>query len=92
MSDAILDLLKVPAKQVNALKREADRKGVSTQKYVKDVIEEHLARIERIQKSTFEELGHAYREGLRGKTEAELDSIVESVRRRRRALKARRSA
>jgi hypothetical protein len=92
MSDTILELLKVPAKQVNALKREADRKGVSTQKYVKDVLEEHLARIERIQNSTFEQLGHVYRKGLSGKTEAELDAIVESVRRRRRAGKARRSA
>jgi hypothetical protein len=89
MATATLEIRNLPSTQVNELKRAADREGLSTEKYLKRMIESHLERIKRIESSSFFELAAPIRKTLKGKTEEELDGIVEAVRARRRSKKRR---
>lgn len=53
MPTETLGIRNVPAKQLSELRRAAVKEGVSTEKYIKQVIAAHLERIRRIQRSSF---------------------------------------
>ncbi len=79
-------------RQIRELMRAADREHLSTERYVKQVIAEHLERIKRIEKSSFFELAAPLREALKGKTEEELDALVKEARARRKSRHRRHSS
>lgn len=85
MPTEILEIRNIPPRQFSALKRAADREGLSTEMYLKRMIESHLERVKRIESASFFELAAPIRKALKGKTEEELDAMVDAARGRRRA-------
>jgi hypothetical protein len=90
MPSETLEIRNVPAKQLSQLKRAATRQGISFEKYVKRVLLDHLDRMRRIEESSFFELAGPLRKALAGKTEEQLDALVEAARARRRENRRRR--
>ena len=84
MAAHTLEIRNLPAKRLGELKRAADREGVSTEHYLKRVLVDHLERIGRIEHSSFAELAAPLRKQLGGKSEEELDALVDAARARRR--------
>ena len=87
MATGILEKLKLPVKKLGEFKREANRRGVSAEAYLKEVVEDHLDRMKRIQNSTFFELAAPIREALKGLSEPEIDAMVDKARKSRRIKK-----
>ncbi len=87
MATGILEKLKLPVKKIDEFSREANRRGVSTEQYLKEVVEDHLDRMKQIQNSTFFESAAPIREALKGLSEPEIDAMVDKVRKERRLKK-----
>jgi hypothetical protein len=83
-----LEIRIASAKQRGELQRAAEREGMSTEKYLKQVVVNHLDRIRRIEKSSFFELNAPLREALGGKSEEELDALVDAARARPRQVRS----
>ena len=87
MATGILEKLKLPVKKIGEFAREANRRGVSTEQYLKEVVEDHLDRMKRIQNSIFFESAGPIREALKGLSEPVIDAMVDKVRKERRLKK-----
>ena len=71
-------------RQASALKRKAERMGVSAGDYVKQLIEDDLALDQKAQSTLLEELAAPFRKALRGASEQEIAGIVAKARPSRR--------
>jgi hypothetical protein len=74
----------LPKRQASALKRKAQRMGISAGDYVKQLIEDDLALDRKAQNTPLEELAAPFRKALKGATEVEIAQIVARERSRRR--------
>jgi hypothetical protein len=74
----------LPKRQASALKRKADRMGLSTGEYVKQLIQDDLALDRKAQSTSLEELAAPFRKALKGAGEEEIAGIVAKARSRRR--------
>ena len=79
-----LRITDLPKRQASALKRKAQRMGVSEGDYVKQLIEDDLALDKKAHRTSLEELAAPFRKALRGASEAEIGQIVAKARSRRR--------
>lgn len=70
--------------QASALKRRAERMGVSPGDYVKQLIEEDLALDRKAMSTSLEELAAPFHKALKGASEQEMAEIVANARSRRR--------
>lgn len=75
---------KLSPRQVSALKRKAERMGISPGDYVRQLIEEDFALDAKAQTSPLSELAAPFRKALRGASEEEISGIVNKARRRQR--------
>jgi hypothetical protein len=73
----------LPKRQASALKRKAERLGVSAGDYVKQLIEDDLALDQKAQRTPLEELAAPFRKALKGTSEEEIAGIVAKTRSRR---------
>lgn len=71
----------LPRRQATALKRKAERLGVTTEDYLKQLIEDDLALDLAAKSTSLDELAAPFRKALKGVSDAELDRIVEKARR-----------
>jgi hypothetical protein len=74
----------LPKRQASALRRKAERMGLSTDEYVKQLIEDDLALDLKAQATPLEELAAPFRKALKGASEEDLAQIVAKARSRRR--------
>lgn len=74
----------LPKRQASALRRKAERMGLSAGEYVKQLIEDDLALDQKAQGTPLEELAAPFRKALKGASEAEIARIVAEARPRRR--------
>jgi hypothetical protein len=74
----------LPKRQASALKRKAERMGISAGDYVKQLIEDDLALDQKAQSTPLEELAAPFRKALKGASEEEIAWIVAKARSRRR--------
>jgi hypothetical protein len=74
----------LPRRQASALKRKAQRLGLSAGDYVKQLIEDDLALDEKAQSTSLAELAAPFRKALKGATEDEIAAIVGKARSRQR--------
>src|SRR4051812_11482223 len=74
----------LPKRHASALKRKAQRLGISTGDYVKQLIEDDLVLDQKAQSTSLEELAAPFRKALKGASEAEIANIVSKLRSRRR--------
>lgn len=74
----------IPKRQASALKRKAQRMGLSTGDYVKQLIEDDLALDQRARSTPLAELAAPFRKAMKGASEAEIAQIVAKARCRRR--------
>jgi hypothetical protein len=70
-------------RKLSALRRAAERMGMTPEQYVKDLFEDNLSRIERASRTSFDEAAKPFREAFKGFPEAELDALVNAARKRR---------
>ena len=70
-------------RQASALKRKAERMGLSADEYVKQLIEDDLALDQKAQTTPLEELAAPFRKALKGASEEEIARIVTKARSRR---------
>jgi len=73
-------------RQASALKRKAERMGVSAGAYVKQLIEDDLALDQKAKSTSLEELAAPFRTALKGASEEEIAEIVAIARSRRRRI------
>jgi hypothetical protein len=66
----------LPRRQVSALRRKAQRMGLSADEYVKQLIEDDLALDQKAQSTPLEELAAPFRKALKGASEEEISQIV----------------
>jgi hypothetical protein len=78
-----IQLRDLSGRKLSALRRAAERQGITPEQYVKDLIDEELTRIDRASRTTFDEAAGPFREAFRGVSEAELDALVDAARKRR---------
>jgi hypothetical protein len=71
-------------RQASALKRKADRMGVSAGDYVKQLIEDDLALDQRAQSTPLKDLAAPFRKALKGAGEEEIAGIIARARSHRR--------
>ncbi|HXE53129.1 MAG TPA: hypothetical protein VN541_08945 [Tepidisphaeraceae bacterium] len=71
-------------RQALALKRKAQRLGVSAGDYVKQLIEDDLALDRKAQSTPLEELAAPFRKALKGASEEDIAAIVAKTHSRRR--------
>lgn len=74
----------LPKRQATALKRKAQRIGLSTDDYLKQLIEEDLALDEKAQNTPLEALAAPFRKALKGTSEQAIAQIVAKARLQRR--------
>jgi len=74
----------LPKRQASALKRKAQRLGLTAVDYVKQLIEDDLALDKKAQATPLEELAAPFRKALRGTSEEDIAQIVAKARARRR--------
>lgn len=79
---------KLAPKQLAALRRRAERDGMTPGEYVTRLIEDDLEINDDIRTTSLHALAVPWREALKGKSEQELDALVKSARDRRRAMPA----
>jgi hypothetical protein len=86
MASAVTELRigDLPKRQASALKRKAERMGLSTDEYVKQLIEDDLALDQKAQTTSLEVLAGPFRKALKGASEEEVANIVAKTRSRRR--------
>jgi hypothetical protein len=77
-------IAKLPRRQASALKRKAKQMGLSTEDYVKQLIEDDLALDEKAKTLSLSELAAPFRKALTGATEEDIVQIVSESRSRRR--------
>jgi hypothetical protein len=70
-------------RKLSALRRAAQRQGITAEQYVKDLIDDDLSRMERASHTSFDEAAKPFREAFKGVSEAELDALVDAARKRR---------
>ena len=63
------------------LRSQARRKGLTPERYVRELLEEHLEREHAARTQTFDELFKPVRTRARGTDEGELDELVQRIRR-----------
>jgi hypothetical protein len=80
MVSPILQLKNLPSRKFSALKRKAERLGISPETYVKQLIQTDLALDHKAQTSSFDELAAPFRKAFKGVSEDELDRIVNAAR------------
>jgi hypothetical protein len=71
----------LPRRQASALKRKAERMGLTTEDYLKQLIEDDLALDLAAKNTSLDELAAPFRKALKGVSDVELDRIVEKARR-----------
>ena len=76
MATGILEKLKLPVKKIGEFAREANRRGVSTEQYLKEVVEDHLDRMKQIQGPTSPEPNAPRSTALKKKTEEKPDATA----------------
>ncbi len=74
----------LPKRQASALKRKAQRMGISAGDYVKQLIADDLALDQKAQSTSLHELAAPFRTALKGATEEEIAEIVAKARSRHR--------
>ena len=74
----------IPKRQASALKRKAQRMGLSVDEYVKQLIEDDLALDQKALAMPFDELAAPFRKALKGASEREIAEVVAKARSRRR--------
>jgi hypothetical protein len=74
----------LPKRQASALKRKAQRLGITAGEYVKQLIEDDLALDRKAQSTPLEELAAPFRKALKGAGEEDIAQIVAAGRKRRR--------
>jgi hypothetical protein len=79
----VLRVNDLPKRQASALKRKADRLGMTTGDYLKQLIAEDLAMDREAETTSLEELAAPFRKALKGLSDDELDQIVRKARRPR---------
>jgi hypothetical protein len=70
-------------RKASALKRKAERMGLSPDEYVKQLIEDDLALDEKAQVTSLDELAAPFRKALKGVSEDEITQLVTKARRQR---------
>ncbi len=75
-----LEVPNIAIKKVRILQRAAKQKGVSTEQYLKTVVEDHLATLNLVGRPSIFELAKPLREILGHLTDAEIDDFVEKAR------------
>jgi hypothetical protein len=73
----------LPKRQASALKRKAERMGLSADDYVKQLIEDDLALDRKARGTSLEKLAVPFRKALKGAGEKEIARIVARARSRR---------
>jgi hypothetical protein len=81
----ILRVDDLPTRQLSALKRKAQRLGLTPAKYVRQLIEDDLALDRNAQSTSFEELAKPFRKRFEGTSEEEIDRLVDEARGKRRS-------
>lgn len=74
----------LPKRQASALKRKAERMGMSPGEYVKQLIEEDLALDQKARTAPLEEVAVPFRKALEGMSEQAIARVVAKARSRRR--------
>ena len=74
----------LPKRQASALKRKAERMGLSPLDYLKQLIEDDLALDEQAQNTSLQELAAPFRKALKGASDEEIARIVAKARSPRR--------
>ena len=74
---------KLPARHVSALKKKAEKLGLTPAGYIRQLIEDDLALDRKAQASSLDELAAPFRDAFKGVPEEELDQMVEAARSRR---------
>jgi hypothetical protein len=74
----------LPKRQASALKRKAERMGLSSNEYVKQLIDDDLALDKVARTTSLEELAAPFRKALKGASEQDIAGIVSAARVRRR--------
>jgi hypothetical protein len=70
----------LPARQASAVKRKAERLGMSVEDYIKQLIEDDLALDRKAQDTSLDELAKPFRKALKGVSDDEIDGIVADAR------------
>lgn len=78
----ILKVAELGPRQLSALKRKAERLGLTPETYVKQLIEEDLALDRKAQNTSLDELAVPYRKALKDVSDKELDEMVDAARSR----------
>ncbi len=89
-SAATLRVGNLESRQLSALKRKAQRMGLTPATYVKLLIEDDLALDEKARTTSLDELAAPFRKALAGVPEHELDRIVHAARARTNGASSRR--
>jgi hypothetical protein len=79
-----LRISKLPPRQAAALKRKAEKLGLSAGEYVKQLIQDDLELDQKAQSTSLEVLAAPFRKALKGATEEEIAQIVAKSRSSRR--------
>ena len=79
-----LRISNLPKRQASALKRKAQRMGLSPDDYVKQLIHDDLELDEKAQSTPLEQLAAPFRKALKGASESQINQIVAKARSRRR--------
>ncbi|MFI5377717.1 MAG: hypothetical protein ACHRHE_00305 [Tepidisphaerales bacterium] len=76
----VLRVNNLPSRQASAVKRKAERLGLSVDDYVKQLIADDLALDRKAQATSLDELAAPFRKALKGVSDDEIDRIVENAR------------
>jgi hypothetical protein len=79
---AILKVSELGPRQLSALRRKAERLGITPERYVKRLIEDDLALDRKAQRSSLDELALPYAKALKDVSDKELDALVDAARTR----------
>ncbi|MGA2232379.1 MAG: hypothetical protein ABSH22_15905 [Tepidisphaeraceae bacterium] len=76
----VLQVNNLAPRQASAVKRKAERLGLSVEDYIKQLIEDDLALDNKAQSTSLDELAKPFRKALKGIGDDELDGIVSRAR------------
>jgi ribosomal protein L10 len=82
MSTIFVQLHDLPQRQISALRRKTRRLGLSTESYLKTLIENDLEMDEFVRHASFAEIAAPFRKAYVGGSEEELDRLVDAARTR----------